>query len=89
MNSSWGTKAIHRRKRALLRTKVRWDVLGLQDPAHTTSSLTIEDLRRQIISASSEGLSLDTVSRSHPKDARPKPRSKSSTSSRKLGASSK
>ncbi len=89
MNSSWGTKATHRRKRALLRTKVRWDVLGLQDPAQTTSRLTIEDLRRQIISASSEGLSPDTLSRSHAKDTHPKPRSKASASSRRQGAGSK
>lgn len=88
MNTSWGTKAPHRRKRAILRTKVRWDVLGLQEPAQTSSTMSIEDIRRQITSAASQGLSPDTVSRSRQKDERPKPGSKASVATRKRGAAS-
>jgi hypothetical protein len=88
MNTSWGTKAPHRRKRAILRTKVRWEVLGLQEPAQTSSTMSIEDIRRQITSAASQGLSPDTVSRSRQKDGRPKPGSKASLATRKRGAAS-
>ena len=88
MNTSWGTKAPHRRKRTILRTKVRWEMLGLQDPAQSSSALSIEDIRRQITSAASQGLSPDTLSRSRPKDGRPKPGSKSSVATRKRGATS-
>ena len=88
MNTSWGTKAPHRRKRAILRTKVRWEVLGLQEPAQTSSTMSIEDIRRQITSAASQGLSPDTVSRSRQKDGRPKPGSKASVATRKRGTAS-
>ena len=88
MNTSWGTKAPHRRKRAILRTKVRWEVLGLQEPAPTSSSMSIEDIRRQITSAASQGLSPDTVSPPRQKDGRPKPGSKASVATRKRGAAS-
>jgi hypothetical protein len=88
MNSSWGTKAPHRRKRAILRTKVRWEILGLQDPAQLSSAPSIEDIRRQITSAASQGLSPDTVSRSREKEGRPKSGSKASSVTRKRGAAS-
>lgn len=88
MNTSWGTKASHRRKRAIRRTKVRWDLLGLQDPERTPLTTSIDDIRRQIISAASQGLSQDTISRSHAKAGRPKPESKASVATRKRGADS-
>ncbi len=83
MNTSWGTKASHRRKRAIRRTKVRWDLLGLQDPERTSSTTSIDDIRRQVTSAASQGLSPDTLSRSRQKDGRPKPGSKASVITRK------
>ena len=88
MNTSWGTKASHRRKRAIRRTKVRWDLLGLQDPERTMSTMSIDDIRRQIISAASQGLSPDTLSRSDGKAGRPKPHPKASVATRKRGADS-
>lgn len=87
MNTSWGAKASHRRKRVVLRTKVRWEVLGLQDPAQSSSSPSIEDLRRQISSAASSGLSSDTLSRSRQADVRPTSRPKAAVN-RKRGAAS-
>lgn len=87
MNTSWGAKASHRRKRVVRRTKVRWEVLGLQNPAKSSPSPSIEDLRRQILSAASSGLSSDTLSRSHQTDGRPKSRPKA-TVNRKHGAAS-
>jgi hypothetical protein len=88
MNTSWGTKASHRRKRAIRRTKVRWDLLGLQGPERTISAMSIDDIRRQIISAASQGLSHDTVSRSDEKAGRPKSHPKMSVATRKRGADS-
>jgi hypothetical protein len=88
MNTSWGTKAPHRRKRAILRTKVRWEILGLQDPAQLSSAPSIEDIRRQITSAASQGLSPDTVSRSREKEGRTKSGSKAPGVTRKRGAAS-
>jgi hypothetical protein len=88
MNTSWGTNASHRRKRAIRRTKVRWDLLGLQDPERNTSITSIDDIRRQIITAASQGLSPDTLSRSHAKDGRPKLRPKTSAATPKRGAAS-
>ncbi len=87
MNTSWGAKAPHRRKRVVLRTKVRWEILGLQDPAQSSSSQSIEDIRRQISSAASSGLSSDTLSRSGLKDLRPKARP-TATAHRKRGGAS-
>jgi len=88
MNTSWGTKVPHRRKRTILRTKVRWEILGLQDPAQSSSAPSIEDIRRQITSAASQGLSPDTLSRSREKGGRTKPESKASVATRKRGANS-
>ena len=88
MNTSWGTKASHRRKRAIRRTKVRWEMLGLQDPERMSPTTSIDDLRRQIISAASQGLSQDTLARSHAKTGRPKPGSKTSVVIGKRGAAS-
>ena len=50
--------------------------------------MSIDDIRRQIISAASQGLSPDTVSRSDEKAGRPKPHPKVSVATRKRGADS-
>ncbi len=86
MNTSWGTKSPHRRRRVVLRTKVRWEMLGLQDPTRSSSEPSIEDIRRQITSAASQGLSPDTVSRSQQRDGRLKSGSKVSAPPRKRNA---
>ena len=87
MKRSWGANAPYRRKRVVPRAKVRWEILGLQDPAQSSSSPSIEDLRRQITSAASSGLSSETRSRSDPKDIRPESRPKA-TANRKREAAS-
>jgi hypothetical protein len=88
MNTSWGTKTAQRRKRVIRQTKFRWDVLGLQGPAQSSSAPSIEDIRRQITSAASQGLSPDTLSRSRQKEGRPQPGSKASVATRKRGTAS-
>jgi hypothetical protein len=57
ISTSWGTS--RKRKRTVLKTKLRWDLLGLQDPAHAASTRSMEAIRRQIISAASQGLGTD------------------------------
>lgn len=57
ISSSWGTgKTSRKRKRTVLRTKIRWDVLGLQDPGRLEAAPSMEDIRSQIISMASQGL---------------------------------
>jgi hypothetical protein len=89
MNRSWGTKTSHQRRRVVLRTKIRWQMLGLPDPTEPSSAPSIEDIRRQITSAASQGLSSDTISRSQQKAGHTKPGPKIPVATRKRGANSK
>ena len=68
MFTPWGAKGSNRSKGARKR-KVHWDVLGLQDPTVISSTPSIEDIRRQIISASNHGLSRETLARAQTKGA--------------------
>lgn len=57
ISTSWGNgKTSRKRKRTILRTKIRWDVLGLQDPRRLSEATSMEDIRSQIISMASQGL---------------------------------
>ncbi len=84
---SWWMKASSRRRRSLGKRKFRWEVLGLQDPAERSSTPSIEDVRRQIVSASHHGLSPNTLARSHKKQKRTKSRFKA-RDTRKRGVAS-
>lgn len=86
MNRAWGTKTPHQRRRVVLRTKVRWETLGLQSPTQSSSAPSIEDIRRQISLAARQGLHAGTVSRSQQKNERTKPGAKVSVTTRKRGA---
>ncbi len=72
MYLSLKTKTLFRRRVAAQNKTFRWEVLGLQAPANTSYTPTIEDVRRQIISASHQGLSPDTLARSRKEQKRPK-----------------
>ena len=67
------------KKVSIGKRKFHWDVLGLENPAETLSTSSIENVRRQIISASNHGLSPETPARSRKKDERLKPKSKAPT----------
>lgn len=86
MNRAWGTKTPHQRRRVVLRTKVRWETLGLQSPTQSSTAPSIEDIRRQISLAARQGLHSGTVSRSQQKNERTKPDAKVSMTTRKRGA---
>ncbi|MGC4097907.1 MAG: hypothetical protein QM706_12390 [Nitrospira sp.] len=86
MSTAWWLKASPRRKGSLGKRQFRWNVLGLHNPAEASSPLSIEEVRRQIISASRYGLSPETLTRSREKNGRPQRGPKSSAATRKRGA---
>jgi hypothetical protein len=68
ISTVWGaSKTSRKRKRTVLKPKIRWDVLGLQDPHLEGPSVSIEDIRRQVTSLASRGLGPGTRSRSSAK----------------------
>ena len=75
MNSGWWMTA-SRRQIPRSRKIIRWKLLGLQDPAVTS----IEDVRRQVISAASAGLGPDTVARTQRMGVTPQSISKKTVS---------
>jgi len=65
ISTSWGSNRTSRKgKRTVLKTKIRWERLGLQDPNLDGPSLSIEDIRRQVTLMASRGLGPGTRSRS-------------------------
>ena len=78
MNSGWWMTA-SRRQIPRSRKAIRWELLGLQDPAVTS----IEDVRRQVISAASAGLGPDTVSRTQRMGVTPQSISKKTVSTQR------
>lgn len=70
MSTVWGAnKATRKRKRTLRKPKIRWDVLGLQDPQIEGPSVSMEDIRRQVTSLASRGFGSGTRSRSGAKNS--------------------
>ncbi len=66
----WKIRSSHRRRmHNSKKINFRWDVLGLRKPAATSITSPIEDVRRQIISASRYGFSPETVTRAQTKGA--------------------
>jgi hypothetical protein len=69
ISSSWGTgKNARNRKRTVLRTKIRWDRLGLQDPDDMSPAPSMEYIRSQIISMANQGLEASARLRADAKD---------------------
>lgn len=69
MSTVWGgNKAARRRKRPVQKLKIRWDVLGLHDASKESQARSIDDIRRQVTTLASQGLGLETTSRSSTKD---------------------
>ena len=68
MSTAWGSnKSSRKGKRTVIKTKIPWAVLGLQDPDLDNSASSIEDIRRQATSMASRGLGPGTRSRSDAK----------------------
>jgi hypothetical protein len=65
ISSSWGSSKTSRKgRRTVTKTKIRWDVLGLQGPVRDSPSTSIEEIRRQVTSMASHGLDPGMRSRS-------------------------
>ncbi len=89
MYGSWKMKRSHRRRvHNAKRRHFRWEVLGLPKPVETSITTPIEDVRRQIITASSYGLSPETVARARTKGASRQSVPKEMVSHRTRGARS-
>jgi hypothetical protein len=68
MSTAWGSnKSSRKGKRTVMKTKIPWGILGLQDPDLDSPASSIEDIRRQATSMASRGLGPGTRSRSDAK----------------------
>lgn len=56
----------NKRKRVTRKPKIRWQVLGLADPAERFASLTLEEIRREVATLSSRGFGQGARSRTTP-----------------------
>jgi hypothetical protein len=52
--TSWGSK---KSRKQPIKPKIRWELLGLEEPVAKESTASIEELRQQISSAAGQGLS--------------------------------
>ena len=55
-----GNKQIDKKKRVRSKPKIRWQELGLTDPAEKRASISLDEIRRQVVMMSSQGLGQDT-----------------------------
>jgi hypothetical protein len=58
LTMKWGGK-VRNRKTFKPEPKIRWDLLGLADPAKAKVPMPIDEVRRQVLMMSSPGLALD------------------------------
>jgi len=74
--SSWGAgKTSRKPKRTVLKAKIRWDIIGLQDPKLMAATPSMEDIRSQIISMANQRLEapLHSAEKTAPRKPSPKP----------------
>lgn len=76
LTMKWGGK-VRNKKAFKPEPKIRWDLLGLTDPAKEKIPMPIDEVRRQVLMMSSPGLSEENSARRAampPKESRaPKP----------------
>ena len=51
-----GNKHTHKKKRVRHKPKIRWQLLGLADPADEHTSISMDEIRRQVVMMSGMGL---------------------------------
>jgi hypothetical protein len=57
ITTSWrGNKKARKSVRTRQKPKIRWEHLGLTDPADESATPSIEEIRRQVVSLSARGL---------------------------------
>ncbi len=61
---SWrGNRTTQKKKRVTHKPKIRWQELGFKNPARETASMSIDEIRRQVVMLSSRGLGQGVRSR--------------------------
>jgi len=89
MKLSTGWRANKTRKNRALATrkpKIRWEVLGLPIPLVTSSTTSMEDIRRQVSSMASHGFGQDTRFRTAEREANVTSHAPDSSRKRRRGA---
>ena len=76
LTMKWGGK-VRNRKTFKPEPKIRWDLLGLADPAKEKIPMPIDEVRRQVLMMSSPGFDHDSAT---PLDVLPQKKSRASTS---------
>lgn len=72
MSTVWRTsKNSQKKKRVAQKPKIRWQELGFSDSGETRTSISIEDIRREIVVMSSRGLGQGARSRHTLTEAKP------------------
>ena len=51
-----GNRTTHKKKRVKHKPKIRWQELGFKNPARETASMSMDEIRRQVVMLSSRGL---------------------------------
>lgn len=64
ISMSWrGNQKTRKEKRLKHKPKIHWQQLGLTDPADASSTVSMDEIRRQVVMLSSRGLGQGTRSR--------------------------
>ena len=64
ISMNWpGNRPTHKKKRARHKPKIRWQLLGLTDPAEEDTSVSMDEIRRQVVIMSHRGIGQGARSR--------------------------
>ena len=64
MTMSWpGNRKPAKEKRVIHKPKIRWQQLGFKDPAEEPASISMDEIRRQVVMLSGRGLGRTVQSR--------------------------
>lgn len=77
-----GRKPGKKKNRAVLKPKIRWQLLGLTDPKLTEQSSSIETIRREVSSLASSGFGPATRSRTTAQESKSQGRNPRTSDSR-------
>jgi len=85
--SGWGSmKVRNKRARATRKPKIRWEILGLQDPLRASLTTAMEDIRQQVSSLARCGLEQSTRSCAAERNAKATDQAPDSSNKRRRGA---
>lgn len=82
LTMKWGGK-VRNKKAFKPEPKIRWDLLGLADPAQEKIPMPIDEVRRQVLMMSSPGFEQDSATRL---DALPQKRARALTSAKAVSS---